>query len=549
MSTRQPPVRSGRSAAPPEDSLISQIKSRMPIDEEVGRYVALKPSPDGELKGKCCFHDDGEPSLYVNPGQGTYFCHGCGASGNVVTFISAMEGGDYSTTKFEIAERLGLVRPKEQTGPQRLLASTLMKYQSALQSAKNAKAYLSKRGITMETAKTFGMGFCWGNEFTNAPPEIIEEAKKAGLFSEKSKRSYLGGRITFAIRDARGNVVAFAGRVLDRPAQNQSAQPGQGGMSGEAGSSSEAAADEPQAKRAPPPKYLNTAESPIFKKSEMLYGMHESRPGIIKEGFATIVEGYFDVIALHQHGAQNAAALMGANATEKAFAGVWAITDKMVFCLDGDKAGQVGTLRSIYAAASSMKDGQTICVASLPAGMDPDEYIVEHGKEGWDQFIAASQSLSTYLSVSAQERFNMATVEGRAGYLAHQAQVADLFQNAPNIRSEITKEAEATCSAIVIKQALAALKKGMAPDDVDAELLGSIIERLKTVMTMAAGPGHAAKPSAPLEAGQLAGDLASKEAASSLAGDHLPSPATEMARPAPNRAQGSGMRRFQSRSQ
>ena len=198
MSTRQPPVRSGRSAAPPEDSLISQIKSRMPIDEEVGRYVALKPAPDGELKGKCCFHDDGEPSLYVNPGQGTYFCHGCGASGNVVTFISAMEGGDYSTTKFEIAERLGLVRPKEQTGPQRLLASTLMKYQSALQSAKNAKAYLSKRGITMETAKTFGMGFCWGNEFTNAPPEIIEEAKKAGLFSAsiRARSSSLGSCVS-----------------------------------------------------------------------------------------------------------------------------------------------------------------------------------------------------------------------------------------------------------------------------------------------------------------------------------------------------------------
>lgn len=546
MSTRQPPLRSGRSAAPPDDSLISQIKSRLPIDDEIGRYVSLKPAPDGELKGKCCFHEDGEPSMYVNPGAGTYFCHGCGASGNVVTFISAMEGGDYNTTKFEIAERLGLIRPKELSGPQRLLASTFTKYQSALQSAKNAKAYLANRGISQETAKTFGMGFCWGNEFSNAPPEIIEEAKKAGLYSERSGRSYLGGRITFVIRDARGNVVAFAGRVLDRPAPSQATQPGQDGRGGGGEPAASAASNENKEKRSPPPKYLNTAETPIFKKSEMLYGMHESRPGIIKDGYATVVEGYFDVITLHQHGAKNALAQMGASSTEQAFAGAWAITDKIVFCLDGDKAGQEGTLRSIYAAAGSMKDGQIITVAHLPAGMDPDEYIVANGKPGWDQFISLAQPLTAYLSSRAQSQFNMATIEGRAGYLAHQDQVAQLFKNAPNIREEIARDARAMCDAIAIKQSLASLKKGMSPEEVDAELLGSIIERLQACLAMTSDRGQAAM-AAGVQSTQEQGPAQQHPKVVEPNLQQPPLPALPGNQVPAERAQVGAMRRFQSR--
>lgn len=450
----------GRSAPAPENTLIAQLKQKLPLDEEIGKYVQLRPASGGELKGKCCFHEDNSPSLYVNPDAGTYSCHGCGAAGNVVTFISQMEGGDYETVKLELAERLGLLKPREVSGPERLLQSTAKRYQGALAGARNASAYLAGRGISAESIEKFGIGFCWGNEYLNATPSMIADAIKAGLYSERSGRSYLGGRITVPIRNHRGDVIAFGGRTIDRPKSEP-----EGAPQGES--------------RQPPPKYLNTRETDYFVKAEVLYGLYESRAGIVKSGFAVAVEGYFDVITLNQHGADNAVALMGANSSPKAFEKLWKHTDNLIFCLDGDAAGEKGVMQSIYAAAQSMTDGKTIAVATLPPGMDPDEFIVEHGLEGWNSFMKGAAPLSEHITSKAASDFDMSCAEGRAGFLAHMASSAAMFEGAPLIRQGILDQAQQITHTQVVKHCLAGLRHGARPADVTDEAIRSIISSLE----------------------------------------------------------------------
>lgn len=450
----------GKSAPAPENTLIAQIKQKLSLEDEVGRYVQLRPASGGELKGKCCFHEDNSPSFYVNPDAGTYSCHGCGAAGNVVTFISQMEGGDYDTVKLELAERLGLLKPREISGPERLLQSTAKRYQGALAGARNASAYLAGRGISSESIEKFGIGFCWGNEYLNATPSMIADANKAGLYSERSGRSYLGGRITVPIRNHRGEVIAFGGRTIDRPKSEP-----EGAAQGES--------------RQPPPKYLNTRETDYFVKAEVLYGLYESRPGIVKSGFAVAVEGYFDVITLNQHGADNAVALMGANSSPKAFEKLWKHTDNLIFCLDGDAAGEKGVMQSIYAAAQSMTDGKTIAVATLPPGMDPDEFIVEHGLEGWNTFIKGAAPLSQHITNKAAADYDMSCAEGRAGFLAHMASSADMFEGAPLVKQGILDQAQQITHTQVVKHCLAGLRQGARPADVTDEAIRSIISSLE----------------------------------------------------------------------
>lgn len=490
-------------AAAPENTLISQIKSAKAIDDLIGQYVRLKPASGGkELVGKCNFHDDSTPSLYVNPGEGTYNCRGCGASGNVVHFYAHVNGLDYDEAKMALAKELGLLQERKVSGPQFVLTKTLERYRSALSGCRMAQEYLTNRGISPESVEKFGLGYCWGNEFVKASEAFKEDAKKAGVYSAKSGRSYLGGRLTFPIRNRSGAVIAFAGRKLERATV---AEPDAW------------AGDEGEAKKAPP-KYLNTPETELFHKSEHLYGLYEAKHGVRDQGFAVVVEGYIDVVMLHQYGIDNSVAVMGADANEKAFAGLWAMTDRMVFCLDGDAAGQMGTRRSIQKAAMSMKDGQSIAVAMMPNGMDPDEFVREHGADPFRDRLGNALPLSKYLAQETRARFDLANAEDRAAFVLAMRDAASWFESAPLVAQEIVSEAEAECMAYVIGAALGPQGAGLAADP--AELRAALATALAALDSQAVGsnvrkaaaiqaePGPADTPSVSAPAAPAAGPTA-----------------------------------------
>lgn len=431
------------------ETLIAQIKRRKPLDEEIGSYVKLKPASGGqEMVGKCCFHEDDTPSLYVNPSEGTYCCRGCGATGNVVHFRAHMTGLDYNDAKMELAKELGLLQERVVDGPQRVLNMTFDRYRRAFAGCRNAQEYAHKRGISPEIVEKFGIGYCWGNEFEKVDANFIADAKKAGLYSEKSGRSYLGGRLTFPIRKKNGEVIAFAGRTLERSSPPV-AKPG-----------------DPE--RKPPPKYLNTPETSYFNKSATLYGLHESKSGISKSGFALAVEGYMDVVMLHQYGFDNAVSIMGADANELAFETLWGMTNSLVFCLDGDEAGQKGTMRTVKKAALAMEDGQSISVAFLPDGMDPDEFVRAHGADAFADVMKSPVPLSKYLISEGARKYDLAVAEQRAAFQSEMKEAADLFPNAPRIGAELAREVDFVCMAAIIRDTLKGQGLGSTRQEVEA---------------------------------------------------------------------------------
>lgn len=443
----QSAARQGSSAG--GETLIAQIKRRKPLDEEIGSYVKLKPASGGqEMVGKCCFHEDDTPSLYVNPSEGTYCCRGCGATGNVVHFRAHMTGLDYNDAKMELAKELGLLQERVVDGPQRVLNMTFDRYRRAFAGCRNAQEYAHKRGISPEIVEKFGIGYCWGNEFEKVDANFIADAKKAGLYSEKSGRSYLGGRLTFPIRKKNGEVIAFAGRTLERSSPPV-AKPG-----------------DPE--RKPPPKYLNTPETSYFNKSATLYGLHESKSGISKSGFALAVEGYMDVVMLHQYGFDNAVSIMGADANELAFETLWGMTNSLVFCLDGDEAGQKGTMRTVKKAALAMEDGQSISVAFIPDGMDPDEFVRAHGADAFADVMKSPVPLSKYLISEAARKYDLAVAEQRAAFQSEMKEAADLFPNAPRIGAELAREADFVCMAAIIRDTLKGQGLGSTRQEVEA---------------------------------------------------------------------------------
>lgn len=442
-------------AAPGGETLISQIKRRKPLDEEIGHYVKLKPASGGqELVGKCCFHEDDTPSLYVNPSEGTYCCRGCGATGNVVHFRAHMSGLDYNDAKMELAKELGLLQERVIDGPQRVLNMTFDRYRRAFAGCRNAQEYAQKRGISPEIVEKFGIGYCWGNEFEKVDDKFIADAKKAGLYSEKSGRSYLGGRLTFPIRKKDGEVIAFAGRTLERSNPPQ-AKPG-----------------DPE--RKPPPKYLNTPETSYFNKSATLYGLYESKSGINKAGFAVAVEGYMDVVMLHQYGFDNAVGIMGADANEHAFETLWGMTNNLVFCLDGDEAGQRGTMRTVKKAALAMEDGQSIAVAFLPNDMDPDEFVRAHGADAFAEVLGSPTPLSKYLINESAKRYDLSVAEQRAAFQQEMKEAVELFPNAPRVAQEIAREAEFVSMTAIIKATLAG--QGLASTRKEVEAIIDVLQ-------------------------------------------------------------------------
>ena len=372
---------------------IQELLSRVDVVEVVGRHVELKRAGTVH-KGLCPFHGEKTPSFTVSPSRQTYHCFGCGAHGDAIRFLMENQGLPFMDAVRELAQRVGITVPEGDASPeeraraaeQREKRQTLSEvlaragdhYKVALKATPRAIDYLKRRGLTGEIAARFGLGYApagWRNlasAFARYDDPLLVEAGLVIVHDEgddQKRYDRFRDRIMFPIRSVRGEVIGFGGRVID---------------DGE-------------------PKYLNSPETPLFVKGRELYGLYEARAALREAGYALVVEGYMDVVALAQSGLGHAVATLGTACTAEHVAKLFRFTDHVVFSFDGDAAGRRAAGRALEAALPHASDLRTIRFLFLPPEHDPDSFVREHGAAAFEQQVAAAVPLSRMLLQTAQD--------------------------------------------------------------------------------------------------------------------------------------------------
>ncbi|MEW6560748.1 MAG: DNA primase [Pseudomonadota bacterium] len=395
---------------------IQDLLARADIVEVVGQHVELKKT-GSNYKGLCPFHGEKTPSFTVSASKQFYHCFGCGAHGTAIGFLMEHAGMGFVDAVKELAARYGMTVPEPDLDPQQLrqlqqqrsLHATLVDvlqtadafYQHRLRHSDRAKNYLITRGLQGAIAKRFGLGYApddWqplAGAFANYQADALVQSglvvardtagdtldPQAESFASAQRRyDRLRDRITFPIRNQRGEVIGFGGRIIDQ---------------GE-------------------PKYLNSPETAVFHKGEELYGLFEARTAISRVGYALVVEGYMDVVALAQFGVENAVATLGTACTAQQLQKLFRHTGQVVFSFDGDAAGRRAARRAMEQALPLLSDSRVVKFLFLPAEHDPDSYVRERGAEAFEREVARAQPLSEFLFASLFDGVAMATAEGRA---------------------------------------------------------------------------------------------------------------------------------------
>ena len=431
-------------------SFIQDLLARVDIVEVVGRYVQLKKSGQN-YSGLCPFHAEKTPSFTVSSSKQFFHCFGCGAHGSAIGFLMEHRGQGYVDAIRDLAQVAGMQvpeteRPADSHSKTRALTEILSRasdfYRFQLKDSPLAIDYLKRRGITGQTAARFALGFApdtWQplrSAFDNYDdPQLVE----AGLvISDEGKRyDRFRGRVMFPIRSSRGQVIGFGARILD---------------TGE-------------------PKYLNSPETPIFRKGHELYGLHEARDAIRKSGRAIVVEGYMDVIRLAQAGFDESVAALGTAVTSAHVSALFKAADHVIFAFDGDAAGRKAARRALEAALPVIADTKRASFISLPEGQDPDSLIGEKGRAGFEAALADALPLSEFFiqSLTGTAARPPTSAEERAALLG--AAKPLLLSMAPGaMRLQLVRElAEAARTPHDAVEALYGLRKAPKPRIVTAE--------------------------------------------------------------------------------
>ncbi|WP_322062377.1 DNA primase [Paraburkholderia sp. J63] len=402
-------------------SFLQDLLNRVDIVDVVGRYVQLKKG-GANFMGLCPFHNEKSPSFTVSPTKQFYHCFGCGAHGTAIGFLMEHAGLTFPEAVNELAQSVGLTVPQEPSpmrggayggsggagagsggyapGVSKAVSNALSDlmqtacdyYRKQLRNAPNAIQYLKKRGLTGEIAARFGLGYApdgWQNlesAFTDYRDDALVEA---GLVIVSEKQDAQGqarrydrfrDRVMFPIRNVKGQVIGFGGRVLD------------GGE----------------------PKYLNSPETPLFNKGSELYGLFEARLAIREQHYVLVVEGYMDVVALAQLGFQNAVATLGTACTPIHVQKLMRQTDTVIFSFDGDAAGRRAARRALDACLPHAADNRTIRFLFLPSEHDPDSYVREYGTEAFKEQVDRAMPLSQFMLNEVLVGKELDQPEGRA---------------------------------------------------------------------------------------------------------------------------------------
>lgn len=376
-------------------AFIDDLMARVDIAEIIHARVPLKKA-GREFKACCPFHTEKTASFTVSPAKQFYHCFGCGAHGTALSFLMEFEHMGFVEAVEELARTVGMDVPREadRGQPDRRddLYSTMDKaarfYAGQLKETPAAIDYLRGRGLDGETAARFGIGFAPGGwdvllRHFGQTDEQIRRLSACGLIIEREQGGWYDRfreRIVFPIRDARGRTIAFGGRVLGQ--------------------------DEP--------KYLNSPETVLFHKGSELYGLYEARQALRSISRLMVVEGYMDVVGLAQSGIDWSVATLGTATTEEHLRRLFRITDTVVFCFDGDVAGDRAAWRALENALPTLQEGHQISFLFLPQGEDPDSLVRKEGAEVFEKRLAGCKPLSDYLLEHLAGEVEMETLEGRA---------------------------------------------------------------------------------------------------------------------------------------
>lgn len=360
------------------------------------------------LLGLCPFHNEKSPSFTVSPTKQFYHCFGCGAHGSAITFLIEHTGASFPEAVRTLASAVGMTVPEENRSPSQKAASSRRReeisqhtqvlelaqkhYLAQLRESFAAIRYLKERGLTGMIAKEFGLGWASADRqalsgvFPHYDDAILVESGLV-IESEDGRRyDRFRERIMFPIRNVKGEIVGFGGRIIGK---------------GE-------------------PKYLNSPETPVFSKGNELYGLFEARSAVRSEGCVIVVEGYMDVVGLAQLGVKNAVATLGTATTPMHIQKLLRASDKIIFSFDGDGAGRRAAWRALQASLPLLRDDISIRFLFLPAEHDPDSYIRKFGEEAFRACLNESDALSTFFLNELSVRHSTEELEGRSA-LVHEA--------------------------------------------------------------------------------------------------------------------------------
>jgi len=379
-------------------SFIDELLARTDIVELIDSRVRLKKA--GKNYQACCpFHNEKSPSFSVSPEKQFYHCFGCGAHGNAIGFLMEYDGLNFPDAIDDLAGQLGLTVPREENGSYstsstpavsadqyQLMEQANRFYQGQLRQAPAAIDYLKGRGLSGEVVKKYGIGYApagWDGlrQLLARSRELEQQLITLGMLIQKDNGgSYdrFRDRIMFPIRDRRGRIIGFGGRVL-----------GDG-----------------------TPKYLNSPETPIFHKGKELFGLYEVKEAQRNPTRILIVEGYMDVVALAQYGIDYAVASLGTATTSDHMQLLFRTAPEIICCYDGDKAGREAAWRALENALPGLQDGRELKFAFLPQEHDPDSFVRAHGREAFEEYLNQAQPFSDFLFERLARDLNLS---GEAG--------------------------------------------------------------------------------------------------------------------------------------
>lgn len=400
------------------DNLVDQIQARSDIVEVVSKYVPLSKA-GRNFKAPCPFHNEKTPSFIVSPDKQIYHCFGCGAGGNVFSFLMKYENLSFPEVVEMLAEKAGIKLPR--FGPRKELTSlatqlykvnelAIQFFERSLSSSRDARDYLVSRGIGDETIKLFRIGYSpdsWDGvlKFLDSKGIKADIAEKAGLAIANDRGGYYDRfrkRLIFPIFDLKGRALGFGGRVLDSSL----------------------------------PKYMNSPETYIYSKGRNLYGLDHSKDSIKKAGYALVVEGYLDFIIPYQAGARNIVATLGTALTIDQVKLLKRFANTVIMVYDPDEAGESASLRNMDLFIS---EGVNVYIAELPKGFDPDGYIRKFGTEDFVKLTKSSKNLFDYKISKLSGRFDIKSAHGKASIASEMLPTISRIENAV-LRSNLVKK-------------------------------------------------------------------------------------------------------------
>lgn len=429
------------------EQFIQELLQRVDIVDVIDRSVPLKKA--GANYSACCpFHNEKSPSFTVSPTKQFYHCFGCGAHGTAISFLVEYNGLSFIEAVNDLARTIGMivpqerpsehaqVRAREMPGMVEVMQQAMQYYRAELKTSDRAIAYLKGRGLTGEIAAKFQMGYApagWqnlqsvfgGQAYDN---EVLETVGLVVSNEQGRRYDRFRDRIMFPIHDQKGVVIGFGGRIIN-PEDT--------------------------------PKYYNSPETPLFQKGHELYGLFQAKRAIREAGRVLVVEGYMDVVALAQYGIAYAVAALGTATTPFHITKLKRHADVIVFCFDGDAAGQRAAWRAAMNALPALTDGLKLTFLFLPVEHDPDSYVRAYGKESFEQAVQQAMPLSTYLIQHLTESNPLQSQEDKVRFL--------------NEVEPILKQLQAPRSSLFLQKKVAELT-GMALEEVQSALNLSVIK-------------------------------------------------------------------------